>query len=95
MWFEVDTAELAHARGAVQACAAQVAADVDALSSALDQLRDSWQGEAASMFGDAMAHWRVVHEHVRAGLGDVDRAMELSGRAYDVAEGSARRLFAD
>jgi WXG100 family type VII secretion target len=95
MWFEVDTAELARARGAVQACAAQVAADVDALTGALEELQASWRGNAAGMFGDAMAHWRFVHEQVRAGLGDVERAMELSGRAYDVAEGSARRLFTD
>jgi WXG100 family type VII secretion target len=95
MWFEVNTAELARARGAVQACAVQVAADVDALSRALEELQASWQGEAASTFGGATAHWRVVHEQVRAGLGDVERAMELSGRAYDEAERSARSLFAD
>jgi WXG100 family type VII secretion target len=95
MWFEVDTGELARARGAVQTCAAQVATDVDALSQALEELQASWQGEAASTFGGVMTHWRVVHEQVRAGLGDVERAMELSGRAYDEAERSARGLFAD
>lgn len=94
MWFEVDTGELGLARGAVGACAAQVAADVDALGRHLAELRESWQGEAAGAFDAVMARWEAVHEEVRAALGDVGYALEVTGRAYDEAEGSARRLFA-
>jgi early secretory antigenic target protein ESAT-6 len=95
VWFEVDTGELGLARGAVVACAAQVAADVDELGRHLAELRASWQGEAAGAFEVAMARWEAVHEQVRAALGEVGYALEVTGRAYDEAEGSARRLFTD
>ncbi len=95
MWFEVDTAELGRARGAVEVCAAQVAADADELARHLGELQASWQGEAAGAFDAVMHRWQAVHEQVRAALGDVERALELTGRAYDEAEGSARQLFAE
>ncbi len=95
MWFEVDTGELGRARGAVGACAAQVAMDVDELGRHLVELQASWQGEAAGAFDAVMARWQAVHEQVRSALGEVELALEASGRAYDEAEGSARRLFAD
>jgi WXG100 family type VII secretion target len=95
VWFEVDTADLGSARVAVGACASQVAADVDELGRHLAELRATWQGEAAGAFEAVMARWEAVHEQVRAALGDVEHALELTGRAYDEAEGSARRLFAD
>jgi WXG100 family type VII secretion target len=93
MWFEVDTGELARARGAVGACAAQVAADVDQLGRHLAELGASWQGEAAGAFEAVMTRWEAVHEQVRSALGDVGYALEVTGRAYDEAEGSARGLF--
>jgi WXG100 family type VII secretion target len=95
VWFEVDTGELGRARGAVGACAAQVAADVDELGRHLAQLRASWQGDAAGAFDAVMTRWEAVHEQVRSALGDVGYALEVTGRAYDAAEGSARDLFAD
>jgi 6 kDa early secretory antigenic target len=94
-WFEVDTGELGHARDAVGACASQVAADVDELGRHLAELRATWQGEAAGAFETVMARWQAVHEQVRAALGEVEHALELTGQAYDEAEGSARRMFAD
>ena len=94
-WFEVDTAEMRYARGAVGACASQVAADVDDLGRHLAELRATWQGEAAGAFDAAMARWQAVHEQVRAALGEVEHVLEASGRAYDEAEGSARRMFTD
>lgn len=93
MWFEVDTGELGRARASVGACAAQVAADADELGRHLEALQASWQGEAAGAFGAVMDRWQAVHEQVREALGEVERALELTGRAYDEAEGSARRLF--
>ena len=95
MWFEVDTGELGRARGAVGACAAQVAADVDELGCHLARLRASWQGDAAGAFEGVMMRWEAVHEQVRSALGEVGYALEVTGRAYDEAEGSARHLFAD
>lgn len=95
VWFEVDTGELGRARGAVGACAAQVAADVDAMSRHLAELQESWQGGAAGAFAEATARWQSVHEQVRAALGEVGRALEATGRSYDQAERSARDLFAD
>ena len=94
-WFEVDTGEMHDARGAVGACASQVAADVDELGRHLAELRATWQGEAAGAFEAVMARWQAVHEQVRGALDEVEHALELTGRAYDEAEGSARRMFAD
>ncbi len=95
VWFEVDTGEMGRARGAVGACAAQVAADVDELGRHLAELGATWQGEAAGAFAAVMARWQAVHEQVRAALTEVEHALEVTGRAYDEAEGSARRMFAD
>ena len=94
-WFEVDTGEMEYARGAVGACASQVAADVDELGRHLAELRATWQGEAAGAFEAVMTRWQAVHEQVRGALGEVERALEMTSRAYDEAEGSARRMFAD
>jgi 6 kDa early secretory antigenic target len=94
-WFEVDTGEMRYARRAVGACASQVAADVDELGRHLAELGATWQGEAAGAFDAVMARWQAVHEQVRAALGEVEHALEATGRAYDEAEGSAHRLFAD
>jgi WXG100 family type VII secretion target len=93
MWFEVDTGEMGRARGAVGACASQVAADVDELARHLAELRATWQGEAAGAFDAVMARWQGVHEQVRSALADVEHALEVTGRAYDEADGSARRMF--
>jgi early secretory antigenic target protein ESAT-6 len=95
VWFEVDTGEMGRARGAVGACASQVAADVDELGRHLAELGATWQGGAAGAFEAVIARWQAVHEQVRAALVDVEHALELTGRAYDEAEGSARRMFAD
>jgi WXG100 family type VII secretion target len=94
MWFEVDTGELGAARGALGACASQVAADVDALERQLDALRATWQGEAAGAFDVVMARWQGIQEQVRGALGEIEQALEVTRRAYDEAEGSARDLFA-
>ena len=71
VWFEVDTGEMGRARGAVGACAAQVAADVDELGRHLAELGATWQGEAAGAFAAVMARWQAVHEQVRAALTEV------------------------
>ncbi len=94
MWFEVDTVEMDRVRGAVDTCAAQVAADVDALERHLAALRATWGGEAAGAFDAVMARWQGVQEQVRGALVEVGDALEVSRRAYDDAEGSARRSFA-
>ena len=94
MWFAVDTVEMEQARGAVGTCAAQVAADVDELERHLAALQTTWHGAAAGAFDAVVARWQGVHEQVRAALVEVGDALEVAGRAYDDAEGSARRSFA-
>jgi len=56
---------------------------------------DSSGSMAEKDVGNGQSRWQAVQEQVRGALTEVEHALEATGRAYDEAEGSARRMFAD
>ncbi len=92
--FEVDSAEVARASGAVQASAGAIASEVDAMMRHLVDLQASWKGPAAASFQQVVADWRSTQDRVRAGLEEIRRALSVAGQQYAEAEDSAVRMFA-
>jgi WXG100 family type VII secretion target len=94
-WFQVDGGEVARAAAAARQCAEELATEVETMMQHLAELRGSWQGPAATAFSEVVDRWRATQEQVHGALGEIEAALTLSGRGYDQAETSARRMFAD
>lgn len=92
--FEVDSAQVAQASGAVQASAQRIGTEVDQMMRHLLDLQGSWRGQAASSFQQVVADWRATQERVRASLEEIQRALAVAGQNYAEAEEAAARMFA-
>jgi WXG100 family type VII secretion target len=91
--FEVDSARVAQASGAVQASAAQLGGEVDRMMRHLLDLQGSWKGQASVAFQQVIADWRGTQERVRASLEEIQQALALAGRQYEEVEGATARMF--
>lgn len=91
--FEVDSAQMAGAGAAVQACASRIRADVDAMLPQLMELQTTWKGQAAASFQDVVADWRGTQERVHQTLEEIRRALATAGQQYAEAEQAATRMF--
>lgn len=92
--FEVDSAQVARAAGAVQASASAIGAEVDRMMHHLVELQGSWKGQAASSFQQVVTDWRATQERVRTSLDEIRGALAVTGRQYEEAEQAAARMFA-
>ena len=92
--FEVDSAQVAQASGAVRASAQRIGTEVDQMMRHLLDLQGSWRGQAASSFQQVVADWRATQERVRASLEEIQRALAVAGQNYAEAEEAAARIFA-
>jgi WXG100 family type VII secretion target len=91
--FQVDSAAVAQASSAVQASAATLGAEVDRMMRHLVELQGSWQGQAATSFGDVVTQWRGTQERVRTSLEEIQRALAAAGRQYEEVELATARMF--
>ncbi|WP_432570332.1 WXG100 family type VII secretion target [Kineococcus sp. SYSU DK005] len=92
--FEVDSARVQQASGAVSVSAANLAAEVDGMMRHLLDLESCWKGEAASGFQALSAQWRGTQDRVRASLEEIQRALAQAGRQYADVETANARMFA-
>lgn len=92
--FDVDSAQVAQASGAVHASAQRIGTEVDQMMRHLLDLQGSWRGQAASSFQQVVADWRATQERVRASLEEIQRALAVAGQNYAEAEEAAARMFA-
>ena len=91
--FEVDSARVAQASGAVAASAGNIAAEVEGMVRHLLDLESCWKGQAASGFQALSAQWRATQDRVRISLEDIQRALEQAGRQYADVEAANARMF--
>jgi WXG100 family type VII secretion target len=92
--FEVDSARVEQASGAVATSSGNVAAEVDGMMRHLLDLESCWKGQAAAGFQALTAQWRVTQEQVRTMLDQIQRALAQAGRQYADVEAANARMFA-
>ncbi len=93
MRYEVDSAAVTAASGAIDASAQQIRAEVDRMMRHLIDLQGTWQGQAATSFQGVVADWRGTQERVRAGLEEIQRALAAAGRQYAEVETATAAMF--
>lgn len=91
--YEVDSAQVLQASGAVQLSAQQIGEEVDRMMRHLLDLQGSWRGAAATSFQGVIADWRATQERVRASLEEIQRALALAGRQYAEVESATAAMF--
>ena len=94
MRFEVDSALVAQAAGAVRASGAALHTEVAAMLRHLTELQSCWRGGAAASFEGLLAEWRATQVHVESSLDRISVALDSAARQYADAELAATRLFA-
>lgn len=92
--FEVDSARVAQASGAVNASVGSISAEVDRMMRNLLDLQNSWRGQAATQFQGVVTDWRATQERVRQSLEDISAALGAAGQQYADVEQSNARMFA-
>ncbi|MEJ5912921.1 WXG100 family type VII secretion target [Pseudokineococcus sp. 1T1Z-3] len=92
--FEVDSAQVQQASGAVRASSAALSAEVDRMMRSLLDLQNSWKGQASSQFQAVVADWRGTQERVRESLDQVNTALAAAGDSYAEVEERNARMFA-
>lgn len=94
MRFEVDSAQVIGASGAIQASAQQIQDEVDRMMRHLLDLQGSWRGQAATSFQGVVTDWRSTQERVRASLEEIQRALAAAGQQYADVESATAAMFA-
>jgi len=92
--FQVDSAAVEGASGAVATSASTIATEVDAMMRHLLDLQGSWKGQAAGSFQALVADWRGTQERVRSSLDQVNAALSAAGTSYAEVEERNARMFA-
>jgi len=91
--FQVDSAAVTAASGAVRQSAEQLGAEVTAMMRNLLTLQASWQGQAAVSFQQVIQQWQATQNQVKASLEQIQAALAITGRSYEEAESAAIRAF--
>ena len=91
--YQVDSAQVMQASGAVQASAQLIGDEVDVMMRHLLDLQSSWQGQAANSFQSVVADWRATQERVRSSLEEIQRALAVAGRQYAEVESTTAAMF--
>jgi len=91
--YEVDSAAVTAAAGAVQTRAASIRSEVAAMQRQLTALQDSWRGSAATQFAAVLHEWTTASTRLDHALGQISHAMSTAGHTYAEAETQAARLF--
>ena len=91
--YEVDSAQVAQASGAVRASTAAIRAEVGAMMRHLTELQSVWRGGAATAFGAVMADWSVTQSRVEESLDGITAALATAAASYADTEQQVSRLF--
>ena len=91
--FEVDSAEVARAAGAVERTCAALRSEAATMLHQLEELQSTWHGEAAARCAAIVDDWRGVQARVDTALDGVQVALAGAARTYEDAETSATALF--
>ncbi|WP_265522547.1 WXG100 family type VII secretion target [Oerskovia flava] len=91
--YEVDSARVAQASGAVNGSVTAIRAEVGAMMRHLQDLQSSWRGGAATAFTGVMGQWQTTQTQVETSLDAITAALGSAAQTYADAESQASRLF--
>ncbi|ACV09692.1 protein of unknown function DUF909 [Jonesia denitrificans DSM 20603] len=91
--FAVDTAAVTHAASNVSRSISSIRADVHTLMRHLQELQNSWRGEASAEFQAASAQWHSTQAQVEVSLESLGHALGRTADVYLEAEHNIRSAF--
>lgn len=92
--FEVDSAQVHAAGGAVMVSVGVIGAEADRLTRGMLELQNSWRGQASSQFQVVAENWRAAQEQLKASLEQISQALSVAATTYADAESANLRMFA-
>lgn len=91
--FATNTGDMAAKSMAVQSTIERVRAEVNAMTSSLQDLQGTWQGAAATNFQSVVADWRNTQVRVEESLNAIGTALNRASMQYEEAESANANLF--
>ena len=91
--FAANTNEMAAKSMAVQSTIERVRAEVNAMTSSLQDLHGTWQGAAATNFQSVVADWRNTQIRVEESLTAIGTVLNRASMQYEEAEAANANLF--
>ena len=90
---KVDTDAIDVNAQQVLATAERVRAEIQTMKGNLENLRGSWQGQAANSFQALVADWSRTQAQVETSLSQIGSTLRNAGAAYvDIESDNARRV---
>ncbi|MGL3807717.1 WXG100 family type VII secretion target [Paeniglutamicibacter sp. R2-26] len=91
--FAANTGEMQMRSMAVQATIERVRAEVNSMTSSLQDLQGTWQGAASANFQSVVADWRTTQIRVEESLNAIGTALNRASVHYEEAEAANTNLF--
>ncbi len=91
--FHVNSDSMQSSSAAVNASAQTMRQAVQTMQANLNNLRNSWQGGAATQFDSVITQWNTAQKQVESSLDSIQRALSQASIVYSDAEAQASRLF--
>ena len=91
--FEVDSAQVSQASGAVKGSIVAISAEVERMMRNLMDLQGSWKGQASDQFQYVVGDWRATQERVRQSLEQINGALMSAAASYAEVEQQNARMF--
>lgn len=91
--FSTNTNEMQARSMAVQSTIERVRAEVNAMTSSLQDLQGTWQGAASTNFQSVVADWRNTQIRVEDSLNSIGTALNRASVHYEEAEAANANLF--
>lgn len=91
--FATNTNEMQAKSMAVQSTIERVRAEVNAMTSSLQDLQGTWQGAASANFQAVLVDWRNTQIRVEESLNSIGTALNRASVHYEEAEAANANLF--
>ncbi|MFL4478747.1 WXG100 family type VII secretion target [Paeniglutamicibacter sp. ORCA_105] len=91
--FAANTNEMQARSMSLHATIERVRAEVNSLTSSLQDLQGTWQGAASTNFQSVVADWRNTQARVEESLSSIGTALNRASVQYDEAEAANASLF--
>lgn len=91
--FTVDSDQLQSAVGAVRGEIDAVQSHSNQLTTQLNNLEASWQGQASAAFQGVVEQWRATQKQVEATIESINSALSSAANYYGSTEQDVVRMF--
>ncbi len=91
--FTVDSDQLQSAVGAVRSEIDAVQTHSNQLTTQLNNLEVSWQGQASAAFQSVVEQWRATQKQVEDAINNINTALSSAANYYGTTEQDVIRMF--